>query len=385
MSALSQPFALRGATMRNRIMVSPMCTYACAADGLATDWQFAHYGRLAMGGAGLVMLEATAIDPVGRHSYADLGIWSEAHVAPLRRIADFIRSQGAVPAIQLQHAGRKSSARRPWHGATPLTQEDKELRGEEPWQALGPSPAPVSEGRPIPVEIEAERLPELVGLWVEAARRAVSAGFDVIEIHAAHGYLLNQFLSPIANQRQDRYGGSLENRMRFPLEAMSAVRAALPETSVLMVRLSVVDGVEEGWTLAESIVLGKRMKEIGIDAIDCSSGGIGGAATMNRMARSPGFQVPFAEALRREVGVPTVAVGLILTPEQAEAVVAEGRADIVAIGREFLADPNWANRTLTQLDGSYDHWPQEAGWWLDKRAAILRDYEREQGRAGSQS
>jgi 2,4-dienoyl-CoA reductase-like NADH-dependent reductase (Old Yellow Enzyme family) len=259
-----------------------------------------------------------------------------------------------------------------------MTQEDVELRGEHPWQVIGPSPIPLSEGKPAPIEIRGDDIPTHIDTWVAATQRAVAAGFDVIDVHAAHGYLLNQFLSPIANQRTDGYGGSLENRMRFPLQVIEAVRAALPQETALFVRVSVVDGVDLGWTLEKSIVLAREMKARGVDVVDCSSGGIGGAATMNRMARSPGFQVPLAEA-----GIPTVAVGLILTPEQANAIVEDGKADIVAIGREFLAQPNWANMALTQLDPeqSYDHWPPNMGWWLDKRAEIIRSYEQERAQA----
>lgn len=386
MSALSQPLTIRGVTLSNRIMISPMCTYACTSDGLANDWHLVHYGKMAQGGAGLVMLEATAIDLTGRHSYADLGIWSDDHVAPLKRVADFIRAQGSVPAIQLQHTGRKASTRRPWHGGDCMTEDDIRERGETPWQPIGPSPLPYGPGKPVPREIPIEEMPALIETFAAAARRSVAAGFDVVEIHAAHGYLLNQFLSPIANQRTDAYGGSLENRMRFPLEVVEAVRAGLPEDTALFVRISSVDGVESGWTLEESIVFSRELKARGVDVVDCSSGGIGGAATMNRLARSPGFQVPFAEAIRHEADVPTVAVGLILTPEQAEEIAAQGRADIVAIGREALSDSNWPNKALTALDenGAYDNWPPNVGWWLEKRAGIRRAYEAEQAnvRAG---
>jgi 2,4-dienoyl-CoA reductase-like NADH-dependent reductase (Old Yellow Enzyme family) len=374
MSALFEPFAMRSVTLRHRLVVSPMCMYACAPDGKATDWHLVHYGHLAMGGAAMVMLEATSIDPVGRHSYADLGIWSDEHVAPLRRIADFIKSQDSVPAIQLQHAGRKASARRPWHGGSPLTEEDAALRGEQPWQAVGPSPIPLSEGKPVPTALKLEDLPAIVGMWAAAARRALAAGFEVVEIHAAHGYLLNQFLSPLANQRSDRYGGDLEGRMRLPLEVAEAVRAVWPDDKPVLVRVSCVDGVEGGWTLEETVALSKELKARGVDAIDCSSGGIGGAATMNRLARFPGFQVPFAERVRREAEIPTVAVGLIMTPELAAEIIDSGFADLVAIGREVLVDPNWPNaaRTSLQPEAGYAHWRQVAGWWLDKRAAILR-------------
>lgn len=377
MSALSQSLAIRGITLRNRIMISPMCTYSCGPDGLATDWHFVHYGRMALGGAGLVMIEATSVDTVGRHCYSDLGIWSDDHIAPLARIAGFLKAQGAVPAIQLQHAGRKASARRPWHGGAPMTDEDTRERDEEPWQTVGPSAIPLGPDKPVPQEIPASALPALTQVFVDAARRAAAAGFQVVEVHAAHGYLLNQFLSPIANERTDDYGGSLENRMRFPLQVIEAVRTALPDDVAVFVRVSAVDGVEKGWTLEESVVFAQRLKALGIDAVDCSSGGIGGAATMNRLARSPGFQVPFAEEIRRKAEIPTVAVGLILTPEQANDIVDSGQADIVAIGREALANPNWPNTALTRLDdkGSYEYWPPNAGWWLDKRASILRDYE----------
>lgn len=385
MSALSQPFEIGGVRLRNRIMAAPMCTYSAGPDGMATDWHFAHYGRMAMGGAGLVMLEATGISVVGRKCYTDLGIWSDDHVAPLGRIAGFIRAQGAVPAIQLQHAGRKSSARPPWDGAGPLDDSDA-ARGQHPWRAVGPSAVPVGPGHPVPAEIALAEMPAVIAEWVAATRRAVAAGFEVIEVHAAHGYLLNQFLSPLANRRTDAYGGSLGNRMRFPLEVIAAVRAAMPAGMPLFVRVSAIDGVEGGWTLADSVVFAREMKARGVDVVDCSSGGIGGTATNSRLARTPGFQVPMAEAIRHGAGVPTVAVGLILTPEDAEAVLAGGKADIVALGRPFLVDPNWANNALTQLDPQqgYAHWPQNMGYWLERRASVLRSHdeeEREQAKA----
>ncbi|MBF9032693.1 NADH:flavin oxidoreductase/NADH oxidase [Rhodobacterales bacterium HKCCE2091] len=379
MTGLSSPIDLRGQVLRNRVMISPMCTYSCAADGLATDWHFVHYGRFALGGAGMVMLEATSVVPEGRHCYSDLGIWSDAHVPPLARIAGFIRSQGAVPAIQLQHAGRKGSARRPWHGGGPMSDEDLRDRDEAPWQTVGPSAVALRPDAPVPRELDEAGMDGIRQAFVDAARRAVDAGFGAVEVHAAHGYLLNQFLSPIANHRTDGWGGSLANRMRFPLSVVEAVRAAIPDDTALIVRVSAVDGVDEGWTLGESVMFARELRARGVDAIDCSSGGIGGAATMNRLARSPGFQVPFAEAIRREAGIATIAVGLILTPEQAERAVAGGRTDIVAIGREALANPNWPNAALTALGGSgdYDHWPPNVGWWLGRRADIIRGFEAE--------
>lgn len=375
MSALFEPFSLRGMTLKNRIVVSPMCTYSAAADGLVTDWHFVHYGRLAMGGAGMVMLEATSIEANGRHCYSDLGVWSDEHIAPLRRVAEFIKAQGAVPALQLQHAGRKASAGRPWHGAKPLGEEDIRLRGEHPWQVYGPSPVPYTEGAPVPIEFSIEDLNDVKKAWVKAAERALAAGFEVIEVHAAHGYLLNQFLSPLANFRTDQYGGDLESRMRWPLEVIEAVRAAWPEDKPLFVRVSAVDGTETGgWMLEDTVVFARELKALGVDLVDCSSGGIGGGATMNRLARSAGFQVPFAERVRKEAEIPTIAVGLIMTPELAAEIVDRGQSDLVAIGREVLVDPNWpcAARTHLQAERGYTDWPGATGWWLDKRAQILK-------------
>jgi len=375
MTALFAPFTQRGVTMKNRIVISPMCTYSCGADGLATDWHFAHYGRFAMGGAGMVMLEATSILAKGRHCYSDLGIWSDEHIPQLRRIAQFIKAQDSVAAIQLQHAGRKASAGRPWHGAKPLGEEDILLRGEHPWPVVGPSPIPYAEGAPVPSELTLAEMDELKAAWVAATQRALAADFDVVEIHAAHGYLLNQFLSPLSNQRSDRYGGDLAGRMRWPLEVVQAVRAAWPEDKPLYVRVSAVDGAEAGgWTLDETVAFARELKALGVDLIDCSSGGIGGGATMSRLARSPGFQVPFAERVRTEAEVPTIAVGLIMTPELAAEIVDLGRADLVAIGREVLVDPNWpcSARTHLQTERGYNDWPGHSAWWLEKRAQILR-------------
>ncbi len=258
-----------------------------------------------------------------------------------------------------------------------MNDEDIRERGEQPWQPIGPSPVAFGPDKPVPREISAGEVPGLIAAFTEAADRAVTAGFDVIEVHAAHGYLLNQFLSPIANQRTDEFGGSLENRMRFPLMVVDAVRKTLPDDKVLLLRISAVDGVEHGWTLEESVAFAKELKARGVDMVDCSSGGIGGAATMNRLARSPGFQVPFADEIRRNAALPTIAVGLIFSPEQANDVVAQNRADLVAIGREALADPNWPNKALTALSGTetFDHWPPNTGWWLERRTAIIRDYE----------
>lgn len=374
MTKLFEPFELRGVTLRHRIIVPPMAMYRAGPDGTANDWHLVHYGRLAMGGAAMVMVESTAVAAEGRIGYACLGLWDDAQIVPLRRVADFIRSQGAIPAIQINHTGRKGSWRRPWDGYTQLTDEDAELRGERAWITRGPSAIPVSEGKPAPAPLEPAEIAEIVADWAAAARRARAAGFDILEIHAAHGYLLNQFLSPIANHRTDGYGGDLAGRMRLTLEVTEAVRAAWPEDKPLLLRVSAVDGVEGGWTLDETVALARALKARGVDAIDCSSGGIGGSATVMRVPRGPGFQVPFAERVRREAGIPTIAVGLITTPEQAAEIVDADRADIVAIGREALVDPNWpcAARTHLQRERGYADWPPESGWWLDRRILSLR-------------
>lgn len=367
---LFEPFRLRGVTLKNRIIASPMCMYRADHDGTANDWHFAHYSRLAMGGAAMVMLEATAVDIMGRHCYADLGIWGEEHVAPLRRIAEFMKSQQCVPALQLQHAGRKGGTRRPWHGKSPLNEEDVRLRGEPPWPVVGPSALPASDGMPMPSELTADEIKRVIDSWVLAARRALLAGFEVLELHAAHGYLVHQFLSSFSNKRTDHYGGDRAGRMRFALELVEAVRRVWPEDRPLLVRVSAVD--EAGWSLDDTVALAREFKARGVDAIDCSSGGISGSPT-NQAARGPGFQVPFAERVRADAGLPTIAVGLIMTPQLAAEIIDSGSADLVAIGREVLVNPNWpcAARTLLQPERGHADWPPETGWWLDRRADIL--------------
>jgi 2,4-dienoyl-CoA reductase-like NADH-dependent reductase (Old Yellow Enzyme family) len=366
MTTLFDPFTLRGVTLRHRLVISPMCTYRAGPDGRATDWHFAHYARFAFGGAAMVMTEATSVAAEGRHCYSDLGIWEDGQIAPLRRIAEFLKAHDCVPAIQLQHAGRKASARRPWDGAKPLDEDDARLRGEPAWPVMGPSPIPYAEGAPVPREMDQADIRDDIEQWVQATRRAVAAGFEVLEVHAAHGYLINQFLSPLANQRQDAYGGDLAGRMRFALELIEAVRAAWPQDKPLLVRVSAVDS---GWSMDDTVALARALKAVGVDAIDCSSGGIGGPVVNARVPRGPGFQVPFAERVRQEAGLPSIAVGLITEPQQAAEIVENGRADLVAIGREALVNPNWVNQALTQMQpqGGYAHWPAPSGWWLDRR------------------
>jgi 2,4-dienoyl-CoA reductase-like NADH-dependent reductase (Old Yellow Enzyme family) len=304
---LFTPIALREVTLRNRVVISPMCQYS-AKEGVANDWHFAHLARFALGGAGLIFVEATAVSREGRITHGDLGIWEEPQIAPLRRIAGFLKAQGAVPAIQLGHAGRKASMQRPWHGNGPLDDSDR-ARGEEAWPIAAPSPLPMDEGWLVPHALDGGEMAKLREDFRRAALRAGDAGFEAVEIHGAHGYLLQSFLSPLGNRRNDAYGGDRAGRMRLPLEVAETVRAAWPKERPVFFRVSSVDGIEGGWTLDDTVALALELKARGIDVVDCSSGGIAGSATAARIPRSPGFQLPFAERVRREAGIKTMAVG----------------------------------------------------------------------------
>ena len=368
---LFTPLALRDVTLRNRIAVSPMCQYS-AGDGIANDWHMVHLGKFAQGGAGLVFTEAAAVSRIGRITHGDLGIWSDEHAAALARITGFLRAHGATPAIQLSHAGRKASMQRPWEGNAALT-EVEIAAGDTPWPTVAPSPLPVAEGWLVPREMSHDDIRVVVANFAAAARRADLCGFDVAEIHAAHGYLLASFLSPVSNQRSDEYGGSREGRSRALFETVDAVRAVWPQGKPLFVRVSAVDGSPDGWGLDDSVWLAKELAARGVDVIDCSSGGISGPATAGRTPPPPGFQVPYAERIRNESGIKTQAVGLIFEPEHANAIITEGKADIVALGREMLSDPNWALHAADTLgvDTAFETWPKQYGWWLDKRRALV--------------
>jgi 2,4-dienoyl-CoA reductase-like NADH-dependent reductase (Old Yellow Enzyme family) len=368
---LFSPCALRGVTLRNRVVISPMCQYS-ASDGMANDWHFAHLARFAIGGAGLVFTEAAAVERGGRITHGDVGIWRDEQIAPLKRIAAFLKSQGAVPAIQLAHAGRKASMQRPWHGNGPMGPADL-ARGEQPWSVVAPSPIPVDAGWLVPHELTLAEIEQIKSHWRSATSRALEAGFDVAEVHGAHGYLLHEFLSPISNRRTDAYGGDRAGRMRLALEIARIVREAWPDDRPVFFRVSSTDGVDGGWSLDDSVALARELKATGVDVIDCSSGGISGSATAARVKRTLGFQVPFSERIRREAGLPTVAVGLILEAQQAEAVLQAGQADLIAIGRQALFDPNWALHAELALgvDNEFASWPPQAGWWLDKRQRSL--------------
>jgi 2,4-dienoyl-CoA reductase-like NADH-dependent reductase (Old Yellow Enzyme family) len=372
---LFEPIELRKVRARNRVVVSPMCQYS-ASDGMANDWHFVHLGKFAQGGAGIVFVEATAVEARGRITHGDVGLWSDAHIPGLARIAAFLRAQGAVPAIQLAHAGRKASMARPWYGNGPLTGADA-ARGDTAWATVGPTDAPVAEGWQLPAAAGGAELAAIGEAFVAATRRAHAAGFDIVELHGAHGYLLHSFLSPVSNQRTDRYGGSLENRMRFPLDVARAMRAAWPEEKPLFMRCSSIDDAEGGWSLDDTVVFARELAKTGIDVIDCSSGGISGsatAATKTLLRRVPGFQLPFAERVRRDAGLKTMAVGLILTPRQAEEALRAGRADLIAIGREMLFNPNWPLHAALELgaDPEFSAWPRQYGWWLTRREASLQ-------------
>ena len=374
-SLLFEPIALREIKARNRIVVSPMCQYS-AQDGHVGDWHLVHLGKVAQGGAGIVFVEATAVERRGRITHGDTGIWDDAHIAGLSRVAQFVKSQGAVPAIQLAHAGRKASMARPWHGNGPLTQEDFE-RGDKPWPIIAPTETSLGEGWIVPRAFQPGDMQTVLDAYRHAVRRAMAAGFEIIEIHAAHGYLLHSFLSPLTNTRTDPYGGSRENRMRFPLEVARTVRAAWPAARPLFVRVSSIDDVAGGWSIEDTVAFARELKAAGVDVVDCSSGGILGsatAATKTLLPRVPGFQIPFAERVRKDAGIKTMAVGLILTPQQAEEALQAGAADLIAVGREALYDPNWPLHAAQALgaDPGMERWPVQYGWWLTRREGLLK-------------
>jgi 2,4-dienoyl-CoA reductase-like NADH-dependent reductase (Old Yellow Enzyme family) len=346
MSKLFSRFKLRELEFKNRIFVSPMCQYS-AHDGIADTWHMVHLGSRAVGGAALVMVEASAVVPEGRISPHDMGIWSDRHAEALAPIARFIREQGAVPAIQLAHAGRKASTDAPWQSRSALVPENGG------WQVVAPSAVPFSPKSPLPRELAEAELGGIVAAFVAAAKRSLAAGFEVAEIHMAHGYLLHQFLSPLSNRRKDGYGGSLENRARFPLRVAQAVRGVWPQNLPFFVRISATDWVEGGWDLAQSLQLCRWLKDVGVDLIDCSTGGMTPDA---RIPAGPGFQTPFAAAIRQELGIAVGAVGLITAPVQAEQIVATGSADAVFLARELLRDPYWPLHAAHEL-GAEVPWP----------------------------
>ncbi len=371
---LFTPIELRGVRLPNRVVVAPMCQYS-AEDGLANDWHFAHLAKFAVGGAGLVFTEAAAVEERGRITYGDVGLWRDDQAAPLGRIAQFIKAQGSVPAIQLAHAGRKAGMQRPWHGNGPMGEADA-LRGELPWSIVAPSPEPVAEGWLLPAELGRDDIGRIQEAFRAATRRALEAGFEVVEVHGAHGYLNHSFLSPLSNRRNDAYGGDREGRMRFPLEVAEIVRAEWPDDKPVFFRVSAVDGLEGGWEIEDTVALALELKARGIDVLDCSSSGLTGSATAARIPRRPGFQVPYAEAVRRQARIPTMAVGLITEARQAEAILEAGQADLIALAREMLHNPHWPLHAALELgaDPDYERWPAQYGWWLVRRARTAARY-----------
>lgn len=358
-SKLFEKFKLREIEFRNRIWVSPMCQYS-STDGMPTDWHLVHLGSRAVGGAGLIIQEATAVSPEGRISPSDAGIWSDAHAEAYKKITEFIKQQGAVAGIQLAHAGRKASTAEPWNGGKIVDE------GYGGWETVAPSAIAFADDYPVPREMTKEDIEKATEDFVLAARRAVEAGFEVIEIHSAHGYLFHEFLSPLSNRRSDEYGGSLENRMRFPLAVAKKVRAAVPENLPVFVRISATDWVDDGWDLAQSIEFCKELKNIGIDLIDVSTGGNVPAA---KIPVAPGYQVEFAAEIRSQVGIATGAVGLITDAKQAEEILQSGEADAILIAREFLRDPYFPFTAAKELGENLDYVPKQYGRAIDLRKA----------------
>ncbi|WP_333827200.1 NADH:flavin oxidoreductase/NADH oxidase [Pararhodobacter sp.] len=360
-SPLFEPFTLRNLRLDNRVVVSPMQTY-CAPDAIAGAWHRTHLARFALGGAGLVMVEATAVSPEGRSTNMDLGLWEEEHAQAFADLTKAVHECGARIGIQLQHAGRKASTAPPWRGFAPVPAPQGQA-------VIGPSDKPASSGAHVPRQMDADDMARLIDAYSASTRMAACAGFDLVEIHMAHGYLLHSFLSPLSNDRTDDYGGALENRMRFPLRVVEAVRTHWAPDKPLACRISSVDGVSVGWSIADSRILADRLRRIGVDLIDCSSGGMILPERDMLVPRGPGFQVDFAADLRGHTGLATIAVGQITDAAQANDIIASGRADLVAIGRQMLVNPNWALEAETALsaDHSYDHWPRQFGWWLGRR------------------
>lgn len=360
MSALFEPYSLRSLTVPNRVWMAPMCQYSARTTGpeagVPNDWHFAHYTARAAGGTGLILAEATAVAPEGRISPADLGIWNSRQVEGFRRITSFLRQQGTVPGIQLAHAGRKASTDRPWLGGGPVGAD------ADGWQPVAPSPLPFADGHPVPDELTSEQIGRVVGQFAEAAVRAREAGFDVVEVHGAHGYLLGQFLSPHSNHRTDAYGGSFANRTRLALEVVDAVRAVWPADLPVLFRISATDWLSEdtrdgrqGWTADDTVRFARDLHAHGVDLLDVSSGGL---APGVRIPTGPGYQVPFAERVRTETGLAVAAVGEITEPRQAEKILTEGRADAVLLGRELLRDPYFARRAARELGAQVSTPPQ---------------------------
>lgn len=367
---LFTPLTLRGVTAPNRAVVSPMVQYR-AVDGQVNDYHLVHLGKFALGGFGIVFTENCAVEPRGRVTQGDLGLWDDSQIEGHRRLTRFLKQEGALAATQITHSGRKGSTPRSFDKPGQLGPDGA---GWQRWQVVGPSELPAGEGYVTPRQLVEAEIEDIVRKFGEAARRADAAGYDVVEVHGAHGYLLAQFLSPISNKRNDQYGGDRAGRMRFPLAVARAVRSNWPEHKPMFIRVSAVDGAG-GWDVEDSVAYAKELKALGVDVVDTSSGGLTGLSTALPVKRTLGFQVPFAAAIKRGAGTPTMAVGLILDGPQAEAILQAGDADLIAIGRQALYDPFWALHAAQELgcDSRFEMWNPEYGWWLEKRKNNLPD------------
>ncbi|MCZ6875068.1 MAG: NADH:flavin oxidoreductase/NADH oxidase [bacterium] len=366
---LFTPITIKGVTVRNRVVVSPMSQYA-SVGGEPTDWHLAHLGHFAMGGAGVVFCEETSVAELARKTYSCPGIYTAEQVSAYRRITDFIKEMGATPAMQLGHAGRKVATKPPWEGFAPLTEADAK-HGKPPYRGLSASPVPTSEQALVPVQMDRADIAQVIDLHREATKRTLDAGYDILEIHCAHGYIIQQFLSPIVNQRIDAYGGDLQGRMRFGFELVEAIRAVWPADRPLFARLSCVDGEGGHWDLSDTIAFASGLKARGVDLIDCSSGGINGPLTLSVVPRAAGYHAPFAETIRRQVGIMSMGPGLITEAQQAEDILVQGHSDLICMARELMWNPNWPVHAAQTLGAAnyLDLLPHRYAWWLKRREA----------------
>ncbi len=366
---LFSSFKIKSKSFRNRIILSPMCQYK-AKDGVMSDWHFQHYSRFAFSGLGAAFVEATGVSPEGRIGHGCTGIWSDSHVEGLSKIAKIFNEYNCLSGIQLAHAGRKASYLRPWDGASPITENDK---AEPAWQTIGPSAIPINNSSPVPKEMTVEDINKVREDFKKAAQRADKAGFDIIEIHGAHGYLLHSFFSPLSNQRNDQYGGSFENRIRLALEIIADIKSVWPDNKPLFYRLSSIDAPGQGANLEDNIMLAKSLKSVGVDVIDCSSGGITGSPVLTKSKIIPGFQVPYSEKIKKDAEISSMAVGAIISADQANEIISNKRADLVAMGRELLADTQWVYKAATyfNLENAKDYLPDSYSFYLSRRDEYL--------------
>lgn len=375
MTLLLSPLTIRGLTLKNRVVISPMCQHSAEPGGIAGDWHLVHLGKFALGGAGLIFVESTAVAETSRIGRCDVGLWGDHQVAPFRRITDFVHANGGSIGVQLAHAGRKAGSEALWEGGRAYTEAQLSAAGET-WARMGPSAVAAGAGWSVPREMTTADIDAAVSQFVDAAHRADAAGFDVVELHFGHGYLVASFLSPGANQRTDEWGGSRDNRMRLAATIAREVRAMWPAHKPLFTRISAIDGAENGWSLEDSVALARTLGALGVDVIDCSSGGLTDETRNTNIPRGLGFQVPYAAEVRAQADVMTQAVGVILSGGQAEDILQKGEADLIAIGREALVDPYWPLHAARQLGQEQDFagWPRQHAGWLARRQRQLEQF-----------